>query len=58
MAAGAIMTPPHIRAFFDEPTKTVTYLVWDPATRRGVVIDAVLDFDVAVGRGRHPNRSK
>ena len=43
------MTQPHIRAFFDEPTKTVTYLVWDPATRRGVVIDPVLDFDVAAG---------
>jgi len=43
------MTQPHIRAFFDEPTKTITYLVWDPATRRGVVIDPVLDFDVAAG---------
>jgi glyoxylase-like metal-dependent hydrolase (beta-lactamase superfamily II) len=38
-----------IRAFFDEPTKTVTYLVWDPATLRGVVIDAVRDFDAASG---------
>ena len=43
------MTSPTIRAFFDEPTKTVTYLVWDPATRRGVVIDPVLDFDPASG---------
>jgi len=40
---------PAIRAFFDDPTKTVTYLVWDPATRRGVVIDPVLDFDPASG---------
>ena len=46
---GATMTAPQIRAFFDEPTKTVTYLVWDPATRRGVVIDAVRDFDAASG---------
>jgi glyoxylase-like metal-dependent hydrolase (beta-lactamase superfamily II) len=38
-----------IRAFFDEPTKTVTYLVWDTATLRGVVIDAVRDFDAASG---------
>ncbi|HMI41815.1 MAG TPA: MBL fold metallo-hydrolase, partial [Sphingomicrobium sp.] len=38
-----------IRAFFDEPTKTVTYLVWDAATLRGVVIDAVRDFDAASG---------
>ena len=38
---------PQIRAFFDEPTNTVTYLVWDPATLRGVAIDPVLDFDPA-----------
>lgn len=40
---------PQIRAFFDEPTNTVTYLVWDPDSRRGVVIDPVLDFDPASG---------
>jgi glyoxylase-like metal-dependent hydrolase (beta-lactamase superfamily II) len=34
-----------IRAFFDEATNTVTYLVWDPATMRGAVIDPVLDWD-------------
>ncbi|MBW8880062.1 MAG: MBL fold metallo-hydrolase, partial [Asticcacaulis sp.] len=38
-----------IRAFFDEPTNTVTYLVWDAGTRSGVVIDPVLDFDPASG---------
>ena len=43
------MTDPAIRAFFDEPTKTVTYLVWDLASGRGVVIDPVLDFDPASG---------
>ena len=43
------MTNPHIRAFFDEPTKTVTYLVWDGVTRRGVVIDPVLDYDSTSG---------
>ena len=36
---------PEIQAFFDEPTNTVSYLVWDPATREGVVIDPVLNFD-------------
>ena len=40
---------PEIRAFFDEPTNTVTYLVWDPGSRRGVAIDPVLDFDPASG---------
>ena len=43
------MSDPQIRAFFDEPTKTVTYLVWDKATRHGVVIDPVLDFDAPSG---------
>jgi glyoxylase-like metal-dependent hydrolase (beta-lactamase superfamily II) len=36
---------PVIRAFFDVPTNTVSYLVWDPATRRAAVIDPVLDWD-------------
>lgn len=36
---------PGIRAFFDEATYTVTYLVWDPETRQGAVIDPVLDWD-------------
>lgn len=41
---------PHIQAFFDEPTFTVSYLVGDPATHQAVVIDPVLDFDPASGR--------
>ena len=41
----AVTAKPEIRAFFDEPTNTVSYLVWDPATHEGVVIDPVLDFD-------------
>lgn len=40
---------PRIRAFFDEPTNTVSYLVSDPATGRAAVIDPVLDFDLASG---------
>jgi glyoxylase-like metal-dependent hydrolase (beta-lactamase superfamily II) len=44
-----VETEPQIRAFFDEPTNTVTYLVWDLATQRGVAIDPVLDFDPASG---------
>jgi glyoxylase-like metal-dependent hydrolase (beta-lactamase superfamily II) len=39
-----------IRAFFDEPTNTVSYLVYDRSTRRGAVIDPVLDFDNRSGR--------
>ncbi|MBA4036194.1 MAG: MBL fold metallo-hydrolase [Bradyrhizobium sp.] len=36
---------PIIRAFFDQPTNTISYLVSDPVTRRAGVIDPVLDFD-------------
>jgi glyoxylase-like metal-dependent hydrolase (beta-lactamase superfamily II) len=38
-----------IRAFFDEPTNTVSYLVADPQTRRAAVIDPVLDYDPKSG---------
>lgn len=41
---------PKVRAFFHEPTFTVSYLVWDPRTKRGAVIDSVLDFDQKSGR--------
>ncbi|SHF72895.1 Glyoxylase, beta-lactamase superfamily II [Kaistia soli DSM 19436] len=40
---------PDIQAFFDEATFTVSYLVSDPATKRGAVIDPVLDYDPASG---------
>ena len=40
-----MLARPEIRAFFDEPTNTVSYLVWDPKTLDGAVIDPVLDFD-------------
>lgn len=40
---------PIIRAFFDEPTNTVSYLVADPATKRAAVIDPVLDYDHNAG---------
>jgi glyoxylase-like metal-dependent hydrolase (beta-lactamase superfamily II) len=38
-----------IRAFFDEPTNTVSYLVADPQTGRAAVIDPVLDYDPKSG---------
>lgn len=40
---------PIIEAFFDEPTNTISYLVADPETGEAVVIDPVLDFDLASG---------
>ena len=39
-----------VRAFFDEATFTVSYVVHDPATRRAAIIDSVLDYDPASGR--------
>ena len=39
-----------IRAFFDEPTNTVSYMVWDRETLRGAFIDPVLDFDHRSGK--------
>ena len=39
-----------IRAFFDQSTNTVSYLVGDPQTRRGAIIDPVLDYDHASGK--------
>ena len=41
----AAMKSPVIRAFFDEPTNTVSYLVWEPGTKEGVVIDPVVDWN-------------
>ncbi len=46
------MPGPAIRAFFDEPTFTVSYLVWDPETRVAALIDSVLDFDPPSGSVR------
>lgn len=40
----------NIKAFFDEPTFTVSYLVWDGATRAAAIIDPVLDYDPKSGR--------
>lgn len=41
---------PTIRAFFDEPTNTVSYLVSDPETKRAAIVDPVLDYDHASGK--------
>ena len=39
-----------IESFFDEPTNTVSHLVWDRETKTGAVIDPVLDYDHRSGR--------
>lgn len=39
----------HIEPFYDPRTSTLTYVVFDAATRDAVVIDPVLDYDPATG---------
>lgn len=41
---------PAVKAFFDEPTNTVSYVVFDEDERVGAIIDSVLDYDAASGR--------
>ena len=41
---------PVVQAFFDEPTFTASYVVYDPHTRRAAIVDSVLDFDQPSGR--------
>ena len=41
---------PQVKAFFDEDTFTVSYVVVDEQTRSCAVIDSVLDYDQASGR--------
>jgi len=44
------MSSPDVKAFFDEATFTVSYVVSDPVTNRAAVIDPVLDYDPVSGR--------
>ena len=41
---------PQVKAFFDEPTFTVSYVVSDAQTKRAAIIDSVWNFDQASGR--------
>ena len=44
------MMIPKVKAFFDEATFTVTYIVYDDAGGHCAVIDSVLDYDPRSGR--------
>lgn len=41
---------PSIKAFFDEATFTVSYVVHDPESRQAAIIDSVMDYDAPSGR--------
>lgn len=44
---------PQVKAFFDEATFTVSYVVRDPSSNACAIIDSVLDYDPAAGRTTH-----
>ena len=44
------MSRPDVKAFFDEATFTVTFVVTDPGSNACAIVDSVLDFDYASGR--------
>jgi glyoxylase-like metal-dependent hydrolase (beta-lactamase superfamily II) len=41
---------PEVKAFFDEDTNTVSYVVKDPRSNACAIIDSVMDIDYAAGR--------
>jgi glyoxylase-like metal-dependent hydrolase (beta-lactamase superfamily II) len=43
-------TTPHVRAFFDPATSTVSYVVHDPASKAAAIIDPVLDYNPRTAR--------
>ena len=42
-----------VQGFFDDDTATVSYVVWDPATRVAALIDPVLDYEPHAARVSH-----
>lgn len=49
---------PEVKAFFDETTSTVTYVVTDPETRHAAIIDGVADYDPVTGALSHKSAGK
>lgn len=41
---------PEVKAFFDEATNTVSYVLYDPETKDAAIIDSLLDFDSKSGK--------
>ena len=49
MSIKAASKTPEVKAFFDNDSNTVSYVATDPATKKAVIIDSVMDFDYASG---------
>ena len=49
MSIKAASNAPEVKAFFDNDSNTVSYVVTDPATKKAAIIDSVMDFDYASG---------
>ena len=41
---------PEVKAFFDEATWTISYVVKDPESNKCAIVDSVMDIDYAAGR--------
>ena len=44
------MSTLEIKDFFHKETSTITYLVWDPVTKEGMIMDPVMDYDPAASK--------
>lgn len=52
------MSSPWVNGFFDPATNTVSYVVIDPQTRHGAIVDSVLDYDPDAGRTAHDSAQR
>jgi glyoxylase-like metal-dependent hydrolase (beta-lactamase superfamily II) len=39
-----------VEAFFDKPTFTITYVAWDEASKKAIIVDSVMDYDSQSGK--------
>ena len=49
----AMQVRPDVKAFFDDASNTISYVVRDPDSRSCAVVDSVMDLDYAAGRIAH-----
>ena len=49
---------PEVKAFFDQATHTISYVIKDPGSDKCAVIDSVMDLDYAAGSITYENANK